>query len=101
MHVSRRNVLAAGNGRMKSLKHGKNTSRPEVTNLTAHGFGMLISAKEYFVPFEKFPWFKDASVGQIMKVELLHEFHLYWPDLDVDLSLEIIEHPDKFRLVSK
>ena len=24
--------------------------------------------------------------------------HFYWPDLDVDLGLESIEHPDRFPL---
>jgi hypothetical protein len=24
--------------------------------------------------------------------------HLHWPDLDVDLSVESIEHPEKFPL---
>jgi hypothetical protein len=26
--------------------------------------------------------------------------HLYWPDLDIDLSVESIEHPERFPLVS-
>jgi hypothetical protein len=27
--------------------------------------------------------------------------HLYWPDLDVDLAVESIEHPERFPLVSR
>jgi hypothetical protein len=26
--------------------------------------------------------------------------HLYWPDLDVDLSLDSIEHPERYPLKS-
>ena len=86
---------------MKSLKHGKNTLEPEVTNISAHGFWILLESCEYFLAFEKFPWFKDATIAKITNVSLLHKSHLYWPDLDIDLSLEIIQHPEKFPLVSK
>ena len=27
--------------------------------------------------------------------------HFYWPDLDIDLTEEIIEHPERFPLVAK
>jgi hypothetical protein len=27
--------------------------------------------------------------------------HLYWPDLDVDVAVESIEHPERFPLVSR
>jgi hypothetical protein len=27
--------------------------------------------------------------------------HLYWPQLDVDLSVDSIRHPENFPLVSK
>ncbi len=27
--------------------------------------------------------------------------HFYWPDLDIDLTPEIIEHPERFLLKSR
>jgi hypothetical protein len=86
---------------VKSLKRGKNTSECEVTNISEHGFWILLRGTEYFLPFEKFPWFREAKVAEITNVELYHENHLYWPKLDVDLSLDIIRDPDKYKLVSK
>ena len=85
---------------MRSSKPGKATSKPEVTNISAHGFWLLLRGTEYFLPFEKFPWFRDAKVSQITDVQLLHETHLYWPALDVDLSIAILRDPDKYKLVS-
>ena len=85
---------------MKSSKRGKNTLKPEITNISEHGFWMLIEQKEYFLPFTHFPWFKKASIAQITDVQLLHKSHLYWPDLDVDLSLAIITSPEKYNLIS-
>ena len=86
---------------MKSALRGKPISRVEVTNVSSHGFWLLAGERELFLSFEVFPWFKNASVGQIMNVELPGPGHLYWPDLDVDLAVESIEHPERFPLVSR
>jgi hypothetical protein len=85
---------------VKSLKRGKNTSKLEVTNISQHGFWILLSGKEYFLPFEKFPWFEKASIADLTNIKLLHKTHLYWPSLDVDLSTNIIENPEKYKLIA-
>ena len=46
--------------------------------------------------YEKFPWFKKASVMDICKVKLLHGYHLYWPALDVDLELSSMENLENY-----
>jgi hypothetical protein len=81
---------------MTLSKLGNSTSAVEVTNISAHGFWLLVEEKEHFLPYEKFPWFKDAKVGEILDVELLHGYHLHWPRLDVDLEMASLEAPDKF-----
>jgi Protein of unknown function (DUF2442) len=86
---------------MLSKQHGVNTSGPEVTNLSPHGFWLLWNGQEYFLAFEHFPWFRDATIAAISHVELQGAEHLYWPELDVDLSLNIINNPDKYPLASK
>jgi hypothetical protein len=67
----------------------------EVTNISRHGFWMLIEEREIFVPFASFPWFRDAAVGDLLDVTSPHSGHLYWPRLDVDLAVESIEHPER------
>ena len=37
----------------------------------------------------------------LLNVEQPSADHFYWPDLDVDLGLETIEHPERFPLKSK
>jgi hypothetical protein len=78
---------------------GENTSGIEVTNISAHGIWLLVGEKERFLPYDKFPWFKDARVSDILDVTLSHGFHLHWPKLDVDLELAALENPDQFPLV--
>ena len=85
---------------MKSVAPGKNTSKVELSNLSIHGAWFLIKEREYFLPFDQYPWFKDATIAQIANVELLHDTHLYWQALDVDLSLAILEDPGRFPLIT-
>ena len=63
----------------------------EVTNVSKHGLWLLIENKECFVPFKQFPWFRDATIGELLNVELASPRHLYWPVLDVDLAMESID----------
>lgn len=86
---------------MKSVARGPSTSPVEVTNVSRHGFWLFIGERELFLPFEDFPWFKEASIGAITHVELPSPHHLYWPQLDVDLAVDSIEHPEKYPLVSQ
>jgi hypothetical protein len=87
--------------KVKSAKLGKRTSAVEVANVSKHGFWLLIGDSERFVAFEHFPWFQDARIGQLLNVELPSPHHLYWPDLDIDLAIESIDHPERFPLVSR
>ncbi len=38
----------------------------------------------------------DATVRQISRVEQHRPDHMHWPDLDVDLTLDMIDHPEKY-----
>jgi hypothetical protein len=71
----------------------------EVGNINQHGLWLLVDDKEYFLPYDGFPWFRQATVDQILNVELLNGEHLHWPDLDVDLSLDLLAQPESFPLI--
>ena len=86
---------------MKSVAPGRSTSAVEVTNVSPHGFWLFIQDEELFVSFKEFPWFKDASIAEIARVELPSSHHLYWPDLDIDLAVESLTHPERYPLVSR
>lgn len=61
----------------------------------------MLRDRELFVPFSEFPWFKESTVDQILDVEWPSPHHLYWPELDIDLAVDSIEHPDRYPLVSR
>ena len=69
--------------------------------MSAHGIWILSDGRELFLSYDNFPWFKDATIGKVTNVEKLSSDHFYWPDLDVDIGIESIEHPEKFPLKAK
>lgn len=83
---------------MKSRKRGERTSEIEVCNISKNGIWLHVNAKEYFLPYKDFPWFRDARISEIHDVKLIHGHHLYWRDLDVDLEVATLEHLEQYPL---
>ncbi len=81
---------------------GTSTSDADVTHVSAHGFWLLLDGdEEVLLPFSDFPWFRDATIAQISDVECPSASRLYWPQLDIDLSVASIRTPSDFPLVAK
>lgn len=85
---------------MSSSGPGKSISEVEVTNISAHGVWLLVRDRELFLSYETFPWFRDQPVKSIVSVEEQSPGHFHWPDIDIDLTEEMIEHPERFPLLS-
>ncbi|MBI4289206.1 MAG: DUF2442 domain-containing protein [Chloroflexi bacterium] len=83
---------------MKSSKAPGKSASVEVTHISSNGVWLLTGDRELFMSYEDFPWFKDATIGKILNVEEPFPGHFYWPDLDIDLTAEIIQHPARFPL---
>jgi hypothetical protein len=78
------------------LEHGV-----AVSYVTEYGFWLRTPEGDRFLAFANFPRFRDAPVRHILHVEEVTPGHYHWPDLDVDLSLQIVRNPERFPLVSK
>ena len=86
---------------MKSALRGKATSTVEVSHISSDGLWLRVDDRALFMPFKQFPWFQDATIRQLTSVERPSPHHLRWPELDIDLALASIEHPEQFPLVSR
>ena len=83
---------------MSSEVLGTHIFETEITNISSHGVWLLTRGRELFLPFDDFPWFKDAPLRKVLNVEEPTPGHFHWPELDVDLGIESIEHPERFPL---
>ncbi len=84
---------------MKSSALGKNTFPVEI-NITRFGLWLCLHNEEFFLAYEEYPFFKNATIPDIYNVELHHNHHLHWPSLDVDLSVAILKNPHQFPLIA-
>ena len=84
---------------MKSAMHGTTTSDVEVDNVSDDGFWLRIGQERLRVPYAEFPWFRHASLAHLLHVTMPHQDSVRWPDLDIDLAVESIRHPERFPLV--
>lgn len=86
---------------MNSSQPGTSISAGEVTNIEPLGSWILVDNKEYFVPFDDYPVFKNASIKQIFQMQRLSPTQLHWPDLDADIEIEALEQPEHYPLAFK
>lgn len=81
---------------------GTNISHVEILSISKQGFWLFLEqeAEELFVSFSDFPWFKKAAIEKLFCVERPFPHHLYWSELDIDLHVDSIRHPENFPLLS-
>ena len=85
---------------MKLLKRGRNIL-VSIENITPFGIWIFVKGREYFLSYKDFPYFKAQRLNAIQDVQLLHGYHLYWPELDIDLEIDNLEHPERYPLKSR
>ena len=84
---------------MKSTRRGKRTWTAKVESVSPEGFELRVGRRKYFLSFSHFPWFRDATIGEIANVQRPFEDELRWPELDVDLELDSLKHPERYPLI--
>jgi len=85
---------------MRSSTPGKTISA-SVEGITPFGLWLLVGEKEYFLSFQEFPYFREQPIRAVQSVQVVHEVHLRWPDLDVDLEIDNLEHPERYPLKAR
>ena len=70
----------------------------QITSVESDGFWLLVQNEEFFVPFDRYPSFQNATIQQIFNFEDDGE-EFYWADLDIDIELDALRHPERFPLI--
>ena len=86
------------NTKKKSKNSGKSISVAEIQNISKQGIWIFIANQEFFLPFEEYPWFRNATIDQIYDFQFNKGKYLHWPKLDIDLDIEILKNPDAYPL---
>lgn len=85
----------------KNLKKNTESTLVKVLSITADGVFITAFGKDYFLSFNRLPWFKDAKVSDIMNVRNIGTMGIRWDSMDVDLELDSLIHPEKYPLIVK
>jgi hypothetical protein len=57
---------------------GTSGSTAEVAHISAERLLLVVGGRDYHLPHEHFPWFRQAPVEHVLNVKLLHGHHLNW-----------------------
>ena len=72
-----------------------------ILSINAEGVSLSVSGKVYFISYDRVPWFRNARVSEVLNVSMMGRMGIRWEDLDVDLEIDSLEHPEKYPHVVK
>ncbi len=69
--------------------------------INSQGMMLSVQGNDYFVSYNRVPWLRDARISSALNVRMAGQNAIEWPDLDVDLEIESLIHPECYPLVMK
>ena len=77
-----------------------NTSA-SVLMINAQGIMLSVCGHDYFISYNRILWMQDAPIRSVLNVQMSGPEAIEWPDLDVDLEIDSLRHPERYPLVIK
>lgn len=80
-----------------------NISSTSVDVLMINDKGVMISVQgqDYFLSYNRVPWMRDATINEVLDVQMSGKNAIEWPKLDIDLEVESLRHPERYPLIIK
>jgi hypothetical protein len=85
----------------KNLRQNTGYTSVDVRVITSEGIIISVSGSDYYLSYDRLPWFKNARVSDIFDVKMLGDDGIRWDALDVNLEIESLKHPEQYPLVMK
>jgi hypothetical protein len=73
----------------------------KVHAIVENGITIEVKGNTFFLPYHSYPWFEKAKVSDVFQVEMFGNDGIHWDNLDVDLEIESLIHPEKYPLIAK
>ena len=84
-----------------TLKNNFDSTSARVLMINAQGIMLSVCGQDYFLSYNRLPWMQDAPIRSVLNVRMSGSDAIVWPDLDVDLEIESLRHPERYPLVIK
>ena len=84
-----------------ALKTNTEDTLASVLMINNQGIMISVAGNDYFLSYNRVPWLKDATVRNILNIKMLGKNAVEWPDLDVDLEVDSLKHPERYPLIMR
>ena len=81
------------------LENNTNAISASVLMINNQGVMISVEGNDYFLSYNRVPWLKDATVRNILNIKMSGKNAIEWPDLDIDLEIDSLKHPERYPLV--
>ena len=81
------------------LENNTNAISASVLMINNQGIMISVEGNDYFLSYNRVPWMKDATVRNILNIKMSGTNAIEWPDLDIDLEIDSLKHPERYPLV--
>ena len=81
--------------------NNSNNTSVNVLMINAHGIMLSVQGHDYFLSYNRIPWMQDAPIRSVLNVQMSGTEAIEWPELDIDLEIDSLRHPERYPLVIK
>ena len=86
---------------LADLKNSSVSTLVSVLMINAQGIMISVQGHDYFLSYNRIPWMQDAPIRSVLNVRMSGPEAIEWPDLDVDLEIDSLRHPERYPLLIK
>lgn len=71
----------------------------DVLMINDRGVMLSVQGQDYFLSYNRVPWMRDATINEVLEVQMSGKNAIEWPKLDIDLEVESLKHPERYPLL--
>ena len=82
----------------------KQSTKPTLVNVRSimpDGIFLSVLGNDYYLSYDRLPWFRDAKTADIFNVEMYGMDGIRWDKLNVELEIDSLKYPERYPLVMK
>ena len=78
-----------------------NNTLVSVLMINAQGIMICVNGQDFFLSYNRIPWLREASIKDVLNVQMCGNDAVEWPTLDIDLEIDSLRHPERYPLLIK
>lgn len=82
-------------------RNNTNSTLVSVLMINAQGIMICVNGQDFFLSYNRIPWMRDASIKDVLNVQMCGNEAIEWPTLNVDLEIDSLRHPERYPLLIK